>query len=758
MTIPKIALNLAIVIFIGAIFAFTPGVQGAVPEAIFLSWQHDPSTTMTITWRTESQQTSALVEYGEHSWLESETPGITVQAIEPGKWYHTVELVNLKPATRYYYRVQGTSGEWTPSYSFRTAPTTTADFHFAVFGDNGTQYDGTIASQTIKQKIAEATPDFVLTTGNLSYADGDTCLDRTPCVARSWEKWLTEVTQFSKERPLLPVLGNRENLSEVRFDWGEYFFTRSFSLPAQNGEGTYSFDYGNAHIIALNSNDLESLRGGWQYRWLVDDLTRTQKTWKIVYLHHPVYSSGVAMGVGVFQQWLGPVFDQFDVDLVLAGHNHGYERTFPLRTGTATHADAPLVASIDRASYVNPQATVYVVTGGGGIALDEFTDAQPSWSAVRRADYEFVDVDISDTTMTVKSLKTDGGELDSFVISKPRLGEPVAGPAPEPLPTPVVSRGAAAHWPIRGFTMPAWSASDYAAPETQTALRALKDTGAGWVAVTPMLYQSRWDSNAVAPHTAKSSSEQVLRDVIRAAKAEGLKAAVKPQVAALDDSWSGFFNPQDPGRWLASYRSFVLAASELASREGADLFIIGTELRNLTTPAHTAFWRGLISEVRDRFRGEIAYDANWQGEYEHIEFWDALDLIGISANFPVATTLDASVEDMVSGWRGGVGSHWFRDLEMLHERTQKPIFFAEIGYQSRNGAALRPWGSSGAPDEEEQARAYQAAFQVWQDVPWLRGMLFWSWPIHPAQAGATDTSTSVRGKLAEQVIKRFWIR
>lgn len=752
----KIALNLVILSFAGALLALTLSANGAAPEAIWLSWQRDPATTMTITWRTESQQTSALVEHGEHSWLESETPGSTIQAVEAGKWYHTVELTNLKPATRYYYRVQGTSGEWTSTYSFHTAPTTTANFHFVAFGDNGTQYDGTAASQTIKQKIAAMQPDFVLATGDLSHADGDRCADRSPCVARSWEQWLTEVTQFSNERPLLPALGNRENLSEVRFDWGEYFFTRSFFLPAQHGEGTYSFDYSNARIVALNSNDVEGLSGGWQYRWLIDDLAATQKTWKIVYLHHPVYSSGASQGVAAFQEWLGPIFDQFDVDLVIAGHNHGYERTLPLRSGTM--ADAPLVASIDRASYVNPNATIYVVTGGGGIALAEFQDAQPAWSATRAATYEFVDVAIADTAMTVKALRPDGSELDAFVISKPRLGEAVTGPAPTPLPTPALSRGAAAHWPIRGFTMPTLAPGDYASAHVTTALRGLKDTGASWVAITPAWYQSSWNASTIYEHATRSPSEQTLRDVIRAAKAEGLKVAMKPQLAALDGAWSGFFAPQDANQWLASYRSYALAAAALAGQEGADLFIVGTELRELTKPSHTAFWRGLIGEVRDRYRGEVSYDANWQGEYDHVEFWDALDLIGISANFPVATTLDASVEDMVSGWRGGVGSHWFRDLEALHERTQKPIFFAEIGYQSRNGAALRPWGTNGGLDAEEQARAYQAAFEVWKDVPWLRGMLFWSWPIHPARAGTTDTSTSVRGKLAEQVVKRFWIR
>ena len=350
--------------------------------------------------------------------------------------------------------------------------------------------------------MAAQNPAFHLIAGDLTYADGDRC-DGRPCIKEHWEQWFTEMARIARTAPVMPALGNHERSGDVKFPSGELFYTRSFALPTQNREEYYSFDYGDIHFIALNSDDEGSLRAGQpQYEWLRADLAATTKRWKIVYLHHMVYASTSGHSVRERTQTnLSPLFDQYDVDLVIQGHNHNYERTLPVRFGAYQN---PVIATTERTNYVNPDGTIYVTTGGAGQGLASFSGAPAAWSAVQCRCHQILRVDVDDAgVLSVRAIGPEGNLVDQFTISKtgsagsfpsitpPPSPSPTPAPAPTttppPAPAPVVNPVQNVQT-IRGVNFAVWSRDALGGNAERQSLDDLQGTGATWVALAPFWY------------------------------------------------------------------------------------------------------------------------------------------------------------------------------------------------------------------------------------------------------------------------------
>lgn len=126
-----------------------------------------------------------------------------------------------------------------------------------------------------------------------------------------------------------------------------------------------------------------------QLEWFDDALARSENQWKIVSLHHPVHSSGRHGSTPQLEEVLQPILARHHVDLVLAGHDHHYERTVPI--GGITH----------------------VVSGGGckttGVRPQRFTAAAASA-------LEFLKLDIDGDRLVGRAIRPTGEELDRFVL------------------------------------------------------------------------------------------------------------------------------------------------------------------------------------------------------------------------------------------------------------------------------------------------------------------------------------------------------
>lgn len=773
---------------VAAVFVLlqAPTADAATLDEIRLSWQRDSATTMTVMWRTDAAITP-IVQYGPTTQYGSETTGTSQPAVLDGYTYHTVEIVGLTPNTAYHYRVSGPGSVWSNDAIFRTAPNGATDFTFTVFADNGMVGNNGSRAVTMKDRVAAQQPALHLIAGDLSYADGDWC-DGRPCMREHWEGWLQEMERIARTIPVMPAIGNHEVKDDMRLPDGELFFTRSFALPGGNGERVYSFDYGDAHFVALDTNDWRGLRrGGVQYNWLESDLAATTKRWKVVYFHHLAYTSGGRHSdLESLQQETTPLFDRYGVDLVIQAHNHHYERTYPLRYRAPND---PTIVSTDRSAYANPAAPVYVTTGGGGAGIYSFPSTPKPWSAARCECHEFLRVDVDDAgILTVAAIGLDGSTVDRFTIAKT-----ADGAAPPPSTTSTSSTSSTSSQPptsttpptttltapttpplaplstaqtIRGFNMGGWSRDALGGSGTRQSLDRLAATGANEVAIAPFWYQDRKDSVQIYRRDSKTPTDDSVRAVIRHAKSKGLRAALKPMVDSRDGTWRGRLEPSDVAAWFQSYEQFLLTYARMAAEEQVDRLIIGTELATMTRPAHTAAWRSLIAKVREVYRGPLTYAANWgernEGEYYQVEFWDALDAIGIDAYFPLSAADRPTVAEVEAAWRvttkGGREVRWVDDIWQLHERFQKSVILTEIGYLSCERAGEKPWEypCRHAVAPEVQANLYEGTLRVWSAVDWMLGYHFWRWDTNPDAGGPTNGDYMPQGKLAEEVLRRYW--
>ena len=245
-----------------------------------------------------------------------------------------------------------------------------------------------------------------------------------------------------------------------------------------------------------------------------------------------------------------------------------------------------------------------------------------------------------------------------------------------------------------------------------------------------------------------SESRAGLAEIAREMGARGVGVIVKPQVWVGDGTWSADL---DAGAgwdaWEAGYRAFALFWAEQAAEVGADVFVVGTELAG-SAEARESFWRGLVRDVRAVYPGRVTYAANWD-RYDRVAFWDALDLVGVQAYFPVAG-------------RGGPAAEWTRHrdgLTALAARAGRPVLFTEVGYRPSADAAHEPWlwDSDAAPDPALQARLYAALFEATWAEPWFEGVLVWKWsPPAPPGARHGDDGFDVRGQPAAEVVRAWF--
>lgn len=318
-----------------------------------------------------------------------------------------------------------------------------------------------------------------------------------------------------------------------------------------------------------------------------------------------------------------------------------------------------------------------------------------------------------------------------------------AGPPSKPKP-PVP-----ADW-IRGANLTAYASEDLAASGTDSALAALQARGATEVTVVVTWYMQGKRSSEIRPEPGKSASDVSVLYAMRTAQAMGLKVSLKPHVDVLDGSFRGEIEPEDEQRWFDSYSDFVLQTAEVAERVSAERYVVGTELTSMADDEER--FRAVIARARSAYTGTMTYAANWVQEAEKVPFWDALDAVGIDAYMPLTEKNQPTEDDLVEAW-----TPWTERMEKLHEKTGKPIYFTELGYPSRSGAAAEPSqeDDGDTPDPALQERLYVAAFRALSGLDFFEGVVWWDWP---ADGRTAPGSYSPRGKPAEQVLSRFWAR
>ncbi|GAB3290065.1 glycoside hydrolase family 113 [Hymenobacter tenuis] len=291
---------------------------------------------------------------------------------------------------------------------------------------------------------------------------------------------------------------------------------------------------------------------------------------------------------------------------------------------------------------------------------------------------------------------------------------------------------------------------------------------ATWIAQTPFGWQAGAATPEIRMHTGTGNrgywgeSDQGLIMTSQRARQRGIRTLLKPHVwlRGGSGSWPGdikMTSEADWQQWFASYSVFILHYAELAEQHQMEALCIGTELQH--SVAHEKEWRALISKIRSVYHGQLTYAANWNAEFEQVQFWDALDFIGIQGYFPLSTTTRPSKEALLTAWQGPL-----RRIKAIQKRFRKPVVFTEIGYKTTPDAAIEPWAWPDrtavltAPDEATQAACYAAMFETFWHQPWFGGLFIWKWypGLQPDGSARRHLDFTPQHKPAEQILTEWY--
>lgn len=400
-----LSLPIVVILILAGANAVSPAVQFQAmdpPTGIHLTWgQNDTAHTIVITWKTSGADAGDVVLYdtqprgGDPDFYEHTATGD--HHTHSGAYIHDVQLTGLSPNKVYYFTCGGENGGWSEERSFRTAPDQRTNFRFVAGGDSrsgGGDWPG--LRDSISREMAKFNPSFVLFTGDL-VRQGD--------YQWEWDNWFAAVQEYWVDNdnltiPIIPCIGNHE----LYGDGGTSYFEQ-FYLPSE--EQWYSLDWGpDLHIIVLNSETSVSEE---QLNWLRSDLTEHENyLWKVAIFHSPAFSGGSHGSTGRVQRYWVPLFDNYHVDLVFAGHDHMYERTYPINYTLSENTPMP-----------SPEnGTIYVVTGGWGAPL--YAGSQQWWSAKGpESKYHFTVMDIHENGLLhFRAVDEDGNVFDELSIQK----------------------------------------------------------------------------------------------------------------------------------------------------------------------------------------------------------------------------------------------------------------------------------------------------------------------------------------------------
>lgn len=309
------------------------------PQTLFLTWQRDPTTTMTIQWVGTVGETDSTTVYYTGGLLR---PWISKQPIlkpfpKSDFKVFRAELTGLTPDTTYQFRI----GKSSPTYSFRTMPAKATDaIHFVSGGDCG------VNSHAVANNInaARQDPMFAVIGGDLAYENG-TSVSTMMSFLRNYSR--TMIGRNGRLIPLLACLGNHEvdgGYDKPRSK-APFFYSLFDGLFKDTGYAT--LDFGDYLSLVLLDTGHTSKIAGEQTSWLDKTLrARVDHPNTIVVNHVPAYPSHRKMesepkkgeppkkGTGADNRefWV-PLFDKHRVPVVLEHHDHTFKRTKPLLDG-----------------------------------------------------------------------------------------------------------------------------------------------------------------------------------------------------------------------------------------------------------------------------------------------------------------------------------------------------------------------------------------------------------------------------------------
>ena len=330
-------------------------------------------TSIQIHW--EAEPVSSVVRYGKDKTLPAE------KRISASSRKQQVTLDGLDADTRYYYLVENGGHRFGP-HLFRTAPDQHRPFTFCVYGDNrikDTSFKYPHPHGSVIAGIAADHPAFFINTGDIFKTGVDSTL--------YMKDFFLGAKDLIATTPLFLAIGNHE----YGGDPAAKATKKYFAFPGN--KTWYEVKYGGIQFLFLDSTILlhkwagstllnktdDEIAKDEQLNWLVGKLHMPKPDWRIVVLHHQIFSSGIFGIDSALVNYLVPLLERYQVDLVFYGHEHNYERS-------------------------ERNGIVYVLTGGGGSYLRPVKVKDNPYQISATAEFHHVRVKVEQQRLRISAV------------------------------------------------------------------------------------------------------------------------------------------------------------------------------------------------------------------------------------------------------------------------------------------------------------------------------------------------------------------
>lgn len=243
---------------------------------------------------------------------------------------------------------------------------------------------GSDNDEAVADLVRAIAPEVILVMGDLAYGSGS-LQEYEECWTPSWGD-------------LDPVIQPSPGNHDYRTPGAAGYFAQFGARVGSEDESWYAFETGGWHVVSVDSNCSEGNRceeGSSQLEWLARDLEASDASCTIAYSHHPRFSSGFHGDTGKLDE-MWAIFERGGVDVVLAGHEHSYERFGPQ----------------DRDRSPDEEGIVLFVAGTGGAGLREFPDVKPN-SLVRESKHGVLELQLGEQSYEWAFRSLDDEIVDS---------------------------------------------------------------------------------------------------------------------------------------------------------------------------------------------------------------------------------------------------------------------------------------------------------------------------------------------------------
>jgi acid phosphatase type 7 len=417
-----------------------PYLQMATSRSMMIRWRTDVATTSKINFGTVQNNLNAS--------LSDNTP----------KTDHQITIDQLSPNTKYFYAVANGSTvlQGDKDNFFVTSPPINTEQKVRIFalGDMGmgTETQAKVYQQYLKF-IGNNYTDLWLLLGDNAYAQG-----------YDWEYQLRFFEYYQNERlmkqtAIFPSPGNHDYSpipGDYRIEDPALDYFKIFSMPtkgeiggvASKSEAYYSYNYANIHFVSLDSYGRQGAdramfsKDSDQMKWLEDDLKANRQKWTIVYWHHPPYTMGshnsdTELDLKTIREGVVPILEKYNVDLVLNGHSHNYERsqmikghygmeaTYNSKTHAATNSNGRYDGTGESCPYIKDskkpenEGIIYVIAGTGASNYgSQPTYPHDAMVYSNNQNAGSLYLEIEGNRLDAKFITEDGSIKDQFTILK----------------------------------------------------------------------------------------------------------------------------------------------------------------------------------------------------------------------------------------------------------------------------------------------------------------------------------------------------